>query len=228
MPEVETLPEVEGEFSVENVTPPTAQDFCNGIITATCDTEFPITRQGITEIAWTYDDGNGNITSQTQNIVVRSIDSTISFDGESIVALSEGYAYQWVDCNNNNTAIEGATEYKFTPSSYGSYAVTITNDSYSTTSDCFELTALDVDNIENSILNVVLYPNPVESILQVNIGNDYNNYLIEIFDILGNKIYTSKTDRRITKLAVETLSAGIYIIRLTGEQKSVSKRFIKK
>ena len=227
-PDNANLPDIEGEYSVDSVSPPTAQDYCNGSITATCDTEFPISWQGLTEITWEFDDGHGNVSVQKQNIVIKSIDNTVEIIDESLVAISEGYTYQWIDCEQGNKIIGGATDHKFAPGKNGSYAVIITNGSYSTTSDCFVLNALGIESMEDSILNVELYPNPVESILQVDVGNDYNTYLIEIFDILGNKIYASDTDKRMTKIDVEKLSTGIYIIRLVGEQKSVSKRFIKK
>ena len=55
---------------IDTLTPPTATDTCKGTINGTTTTTFPITTQGTTVVTWTYDDGNGNTTTQTQNIIL--------------------------------------------------------------------------------------------------------------------------------------------------------------
>ncbi|HEY6142102.1 MAG TPA: HYR domain-containing protein [Flavobacterium sp.] len=52
---------------IDSLTPPTATDNCIGTFNGTT-TALPITTQGASVITWTYDDGNGNLTTQTQNI----------------------------------------------------------------------------------------------------------------------------------------------------------------
>jgi hypothetical protein len=66
------LANVIGECSA-TPTAPTATDFCAGLITGTPDVQFPITNQGTTIVTWTYDDGNGNTASQTQNVILTDI-----------------------------------------------------------------------------------------------------------------------------------------------------------
>jgi hypothetical protein len=68
-PDVNPLPDVTGECSV-TLTPPTATDHCAGAITATTADPVTYTTQGTYTVTWTYDDGQGNITPQTQNVVV--------------------------------------------------------------------------------------------------------------------------------------------------------------
>ncbi|MDN3644579.1 hypothetical protein QWY87_17825, partial [Lutimonas halocynthiae] len=65
-----TLPNVIGECSVTSLTAPTATDNC-GTVTVSSDASLPITTLGTTVVTWTYDDGNGNTTTQTQNIEVQ-------------------------------------------------------------------------------------------------------------------------------------------------------------
>jgi streptogramin lyase len=75
VPEVSTLPTLEGECSVEITTAPTAKDNCAGIITGTTTAPLPITftAQGPHTVKWTYDDGNGNTATQTQTVIVEDI-----------------------------------------------------------------------------------------------------------------------------------------------------------
>ncbi|XOV93068.1 MAG: T9SS type A sorting domain-containing protein [Bacteroidota bacterium] len=65
------LPDVIAECSVDlSSSLPTAIDNCLGTIDGVSDTEFPITTIGITEITWSYEDANGNISTQTQNVII--------------------------------------------------------------------------------------------------------------------------------------------------------------
>ena len=65
-----SLADVTAQCSAAAPTAPTATDNCAGTITGTTTTSFPITTQGTTVVTWTFDDGNGNTTKQTQNIVI--------------------------------------------------------------------------------------------------------------------------------------------------------------
>jgi gliding motility-associated-like protein len=70
VPDVATLPDVTAQCEVTSLTPPTATDNCGGTVTVTNNATLPITTQGTTVITWTYDDGNGNTDTQTQNVVI--------------------------------------------------------------------------------------------------------------------------------------------------------------
>ena len=71
VPEISSLPVLQGECSVEVAALPRATDECNGQIIATTSDPLLYEQQGTYEILWTYDDRNGNITTQTQTVIVR-------------------------------------------------------------------------------------------------------------------------------------------------------------
>ena len=62
---------------VPMITTPTATDACDGPITATTDTTFPITTQGTTVVTWTYKDALGNESTQTQNVIISATYATL-------------------------------------------------------------------------------------------------------------------------------------------------------
>jgi len=68
--DVTTLPDLTDVCSVSTPIAPTATDNCAGSITGTTTITFPITTPGTTQIYWLYNDGNGNVTIQTQNIII--------------------------------------------------------------------------------------------------------------------------------------------------------------
>ena len=80
VPDVATLPDVTGECEVTAPTPPTATDNCvaAGSITITNDATLPISGEGTTTVVtWTYDDGNGNTVTQTQNVVINDVTAPV-------------------------------------------------------------------------------------------------------------------------------------------------------
>ena len=70
VPAISSLANVNAECTVNSIVTPTANDNCAGTITATTNATFPITAQGTTVVTWTYDDGNGNTATQTQNVII--------------------------------------------------------------------------------------------------------------------------------------------------------------
>uniref|UniRef100_UPI003513D85E LamG-like jellyroll fold domain-containing protein n=1 Tax=uncultured Winogradskyella sp. TaxID=395353 RepID=UPI003513D85E len=54
-------------------TAPTATDNCEGTITGTTTDPTSYTEQGTYTVTWTYDDGNGNTSTQTQNVVIDDV-----------------------------------------------------------------------------------------------------------------------------------------------------------
>ena len=67
--DVAPLPDMNGSCNVV-VTAPTATDNCTGILTGTTSDPVSYYVPGNYTVTWTYDDGNGNTTTQTQNVIV--------------------------------------------------------------------------------------------------------------------------------------------------------------
>ena len=65
-----TLADVTAQCEVTSLTAPTATDNCGGAVTVTNDATLPITAQGTTTVTWTYEDAQGNTSTQTQDVVI--------------------------------------------------------------------------------------------------------------------------------------------------------------
>ncbi|MEI7595248.1 MAG: choice-of-anchor J domain-containing protein [Bacteroidota bacterium] len=72
IPNVSSLNDVTADCSLASLTAPTATDACAGTITGTTTTTFPITTKGLTTLTWTFNDGKGNTSTQTQNVTINS------------------------------------------------------------------------------------------------------------------------------------------------------------
>jgi hypothetical protein len=73
VPDVATLPDVSGECSAEITTVPTATDNCTGSVTGTTSDPRSYTEHGTHTVTWTFDDGNGNTSIQTQTVTIEDI-----------------------------------------------------------------------------------------------------------------------------------------------------------
>ncbi|MTI20337.1 T9SS type A sorting domain-containing protein, partial [Fulvivirga sp. RKSG066] len=72
-----SLADLTNECSVAAPTAPTATDNCAGSITGVADVTFPITTQGTTVVTWSFDDGNGNVSTQTQNVIIDDVTAPV-------------------------------------------------------------------------------------------------------------------------------------------------------
>ncbi|MDG1332086.1 MAG: T9SS type A sorting domain-containing protein [Crocinitomicaceae bacterium] len=71
VPDVSSLPVIEASCQVDTIIMfPQATDNCGGTVTVTNDAIYPISAFGSNVVTWMYDDGNGNISMQTQTVLI--------------------------------------------------------------------------------------------------------------------------------------------------------------
>lgn len=75
VPDLATLPTIEGECDAAIAATPTALDNCTGVITATTSDPLSYNAQGLYTVTWAYDDGNGNVFTQVQIVNVNDTTS---------------------------------------------------------------------------------------------------------------------------------------------------------
>lgn len=86
---------------------------------------------------------------------ITDVDSSVTQLGTTLTADIDTLTYQWVDCNNNNSPITGATNQSFTPTITGNYAALISfTDPCGTVStemsDCFFIDYTGLEELVNS------------------------------------------------------------------------------
>jgi hypothetical protein len=101
-PNVEVLPDITGDCSVEVTEVPIAIDGCAGIVEGTTTDPLLYEDQGTYTITWTYDDGNGNTSTQEQTVIVEDTNAPVP-DAESLATVTG-------ECSAEVTAIPTATD----------------------------------------------------------------------------------------------------------------------
>ncbi len=222
--DIATLSDITETCSVSSLTNPTATDNCAGTVTVTNDVTFPITESGI--ITWTYDDGNGNTSTQAQNVIINApvIDVTTTTANFVITANnSTATGYQWIDCNNSNAAINGETNASYTALVNGDYAVIVIDGDCSDTSDCVNIAGLGINETQD--LGVSIYPNPNNG--EFTISTTENNVTITVYSADGKVIVNNLQVTEVNQLInLGDIENGIYFVKMANDINQKTIRLI--
>lgn len=83
----------------------------------------------------------------------------------------------------------------------------------------------NLSTIDNSMTSISIFPNPINSVLNVNLKFDRTTQ-IDIYDVMGKKVFTT-TINSSKRIQLRELRSGIYIIKLKQDNASLTKRLIK-
>lgn len=114
----------------------------------------------------------------TIDLTINTVDATTTqVDGITIQANLNGAQYQWVDCDNNFSNINGETNQTYVASVNGNYAVIVTDGNCSDTSDCVSVNSVGLSEIlsDHKVLVKIIDLMGRES------GFKYNTPLIYIY-----------------------------------------------
>lgn len=89
-------------------------------------------------------------------------------------------------------------------------------------------TLLGLDSFNGS-LGLNLYPNPTDSVINIELNNSQAQQTFQVFDILGKQVLKGKSNSSENfQIDVSHLERGLYIIQIAdGGHKTETKRFIK-
>jgi len=162
------------------------------------------------------------------NLVVNTVDTGVSVQGNTISASATGASYQWINCDTGET-IAGATGSTFTANASGNYAVVVTQNGCTATSTCVFVQGVSTkEPIAQSAWG--LQPNPASERTQLVFMDDTTeDFWLEIHDMAGRTVYSQNVvagTRQIT-LDLGTLPDGILVVRLATKHGVSAKRLMK-
>lgn len=162
----------------------------------------------------------------TTHVNVININTSVNQDSNYLTSNQENATYRWLNCDSNYSVIEGETNQLFIAPRNGSYAVEITINDCIDTSSCILVTTLGINDIVLA-KNIILYPNPTDNILNINLNDNLVDKAI-LFDILGREVKEFKLQAKENSLFVGNLKSGVYIIKCFYKDKIIHKsQFIK-
>ncbi|MDA0972523.1 MAG: T9SS-dependent M36 family metallopeptidase [Bacteroidetes bacterium] len=170
-----------------------------------------------------YSASQGSSSSRTDQVAafdVPPVVVTIDVDNTILIAdnTNEGVSYQWIDCSDESE-ISGATEQTFSPDDSGEYAVMITQNGCTATSECIGLVSVGIENLISE--NVTLSPNPTNDFLLVDFGALKTIRSIQLMDYQGKVAYTeSSVTRDQLRIDLSSFSSGLYMMQVTTDEGS--------
>lgn len=223
-----TLDPIHAECDITALPIPDAVNGCGIHIQGTPDINLPITEEGDYMVNWTYENTDGQIITQLQELTLYYTNTNVNHIANYLSAEAEGYFYQWVDCDNSNAPVPGATEKDFYPTSWGNYAVQITNeDGCSYLSEC--LNYFGVELTENQFDTAIhIYPNPTSGLLNIDLNQKYETLKVTIVDILGNEVQHFVMDQSNTATLQIEAAKGWYFVEIENELGAIARTKILK
>lgn len=162
----------------------------------------------------------------TVDLTVNTIDGTVTQTNNLLTALEVGATYQWVECPAM-TAINGATNQSYTAIANGDYAVEVTSNGCTITSDCYTVSGVGI--MENNFGDeLLIYPNPTDGNFSIDLGSNYESILVTMTDLSGKKIMSETyNNSQLLNLKINEPN-GIYLLVVESENKKAIIKLIKK
>ena len=143
------------------------------------------------------------------SLVLTTIDTTITEVGGLLTATQSGGQYQWIDCVSQQP-IAGENGQSFYPLVSGYYAVAISSNGCSDTSECHNVISNGIVTLQN--LPISISQNPFSDQLKIDIGK-IPVKLIRITNAIGQIIYVKENDiMNLTEVNTESWNSGIYFV----------------
>jgi hypothetical protein len=162
----------------------------------------------------------------TLNLLINTVNNSITQEGTLLTVAESGATYQWLNCPGM-TQINGATSQSFMATANGDYGIVVTNNGCSDTSACYTVSGVGI--IENDFGNeLFLYPNPSHGNFTIDLGNNYQNISITITNLDGKLIQSmTYNESQLLYLKLEAPS-GFYLLIIESGYKKAVIRLVKK
>ena len=135
-------------------------------------------------------------------------------DNDYVLSVNlSGLQYQWLNCDNGYTVINGETNQSYTVMVNGDYAVIVTDGDCIDTTDCYTVSDLAIEKLDEFSVNA--FPNPTNGEINIAFNNGYSIVKVEVYDLLGQLVIQNEYDyTKLIKLNLDEAS-GIYIVSIT-------------
>ena len=162
----------------------------------------------------------------TLDLSIINLDLTTTVEGATIAATETDAEYQWLNCDDNYSIIEGETSQTFTATTNGSYAVMITKDGCTDTSDCVAIIATGISEVFKKD-QIDLYPNPTRGEVNIDFDKPLGDFHINIRNTAGKLVLTEKFhNTQEVDLHIEG-APGLYFVEILHESERVIFKVLK-
>lgn len=154
---------------------------------------------------------NGCDSLVTLNLTIVDVNTDVTVSENVLTSAASTASHVWINCDGN-TPIPGATSPTFVATVSGEYAVQVTQNGCTETSECIQVTVVGLDQfaLDNQIK---LFPNPNQGAFTVSWLNE-EQMTINIINALGQTMTSTHTVFGASTEMNLNLSAGVYFVEI--------------
>ncbi len=147
----------------------------------------------------------------TTNLETKQVDFVTTVTSSSIEVVTNGTSIQWLDCNAGYAPISQQTGSTFHPTEDGNYAAEINYSGCIDTTECINITLLDVASLNQNGFRY--FPNPVKKELIILLPEYEKEIEVFVRDVNGRAVVFQKFENSSELiLPFDELSEGVYIV----------------
>jgi hypothetical protein len=159
----------------------------------------------------------------TLNLTINNSNTATTQSGTQLSASATGATYQWLTCSPF-TLIAGATNQTYTATTNGDYAVIVTENGCTDTSNCMTVNSVGINDINTNNL-VTISPNPTHSIFKIECP--MNGAKVILYNSFGQKLLTSKIEKQSSLIDISQYPSGIYFAEIKDEKSTYRVKVVK-
>lgn len=148
----------------------------------------------------------------TLELTITAVDTTVIVSGATLTAQQADATYRWLDCENGNAPIDGATGQSFTPAQNGTYALEVSVNGCTEVSGCQQILSTGVLDATSADFRVFPVPAHDHTIIEAEgaLG------LVQLCDVSGRLVRSFNVmDQRLV-LPLTEVPQGPYLLRIDG------------
>ncbi len=169
----------------------------------------------------TVTDMNSCSNSTNVTVNINSVDTTVTANGFTLMANAGSASYQWINCADS-VFIPGQAGQTFVATQDGNYAVIVSQNGCSDTSNCYTILGTGISIVDHTE-NISIYPNPTNALLYIHMdGITTSNVNLTLTNPLGQIVNQQilNTDNQAveTEFDLKNLPAGIYFLSVSSNK----------
>jgi hypothetical protein len=206
-----------------------------GTASGTAGFEFKVSTVGYKDIKVTLDERASNTASKwseyqyttngTTWVTLANNGGTITTQYKTTPSTLDFSSVDAAD-NNANFAVRVVTIFAPTTNAYEQVTATNTyqGGNFRVDNVTFTGTAITAGVKQNEIANLKLFPNPLKGNVLTVVTNSGVEKSVAVFDVLGKQVISAKTVNGTLNAA--NLTAGVYVVKITEEGKTATRKLI--
>jgi len=157
----------------------------------------------------------------TINATVTTFDYSVEQRPDTLFALGIADQYRWLDCEANKAHLSGETNRFLNITRDGRFAVELSNnDGCKDTSACITVKKNSIQNLNNTPMNISVYPNPATH--ELNFSGLEGSFDFQILNVVGQQMIAGQAN--LSNIQID-LSPGMYFIAVSQNGQSSVLRF---